>query len=1011
MVDDLCVMELGVSGQGHDSRLRAGITSYNISTETRSLSPSDLSRILSNPSEAAPHDELGSQHLATGSAGPMARQMAPIQTRASIDRDSMAEDVVRLASSADGTRPPSMLAARVEAVEATIRNIEARVSSALESVSLAHRVRSDRASMGHDTRRRNAPNLLTPQALLDAQVPAIESALPTGVDGTCDLVPGASAPLYARQSHDRNEDYVPPPLRSEPLVNDTVVARANLLRTLAREGSAEDEARGEQLGLVEEPGAEGTERSLACAFRSGEPPGSLGGPSGSSERRFVFPLQASSAIASTGPMESCPSVRVSSTSPRPPEASRRPQGNRQDTAISEEADGGFRRQRAFASSSSTVDVNPVPPEGLSTPVMNGASPGERGTTANGVVEGRFELGPVWIDGWQHGVRQPGAAVSGVTNASRVHDSPGSGFSGREMRARIAAARRRLILGPGGFTRGPRSNALGDASVSAEQAEGRGQYPASAGCDDDGGDDAELELARNPAMLRARDDVVGLREWLAMLWGSNRPSETSRGGDASRLGAARGSSLPLSRRPRDEAQRGGRVILEAGDRVEHMGRLRQHSTSALNALRRVVARLRRGEETLRNARRDSRRPTSRQGHLTLSSRGTAGQNLNLGRNLTTRSPEGGEATDRPDVRPGHPARDGDEAETEEGSRFAGSGGARRSADGSAWAAEGRNPGWTGAVVPRDAVLRRRAWLRQELGRFREQSNQNLIRLLRAQQDHLRVRLRQVSTLSDIVDSVHGTVGTAMPPSRLEDSSIDCVVTEILEVLRNLLELLPTGPQPGTGAAFDATAAPGVTEAPLEASPGPEPSSRPSELAVSAVVEGIAVALQSACRMIDITSTLGVDQRADVSRRVMGAVVEALPRLDAAISAVSGPSAADGRARVPPALGRLGPEGREVRPTCLEAATASFPEVPSPSGGGAPSDCVICLSEAREGEGLCRLPCDHVFHRLCIAKWLRIQPSCPTCRQNVPAPRRSRVLRSLWREREGYGGAQPPSDGEA
>ncbi|CAM9345055.1 unnamed protein product, partial [Laminaria digitata] len=47
------------------------------------------------------------------------------------------------------------------------------------------------------------------------------------------------------------------------------------------------------------------------------------------------------------------------------------------------------------------------------------------------------------------------------------------------------------------------------------------------------------------------------------------------------------------------------------------------------------------------------------------------------------------------------------------------------------------------------------------------------------------------------------------------------------------------------------------------------------------------------------------------------------------------------------------------------------------------CVICLSEdSTAGQLLCHLPCDHVFHRVCVGKWLRVQDSCPTCRRQVP-----------------------------
>ncbi|WCJ19592.1 RING/U-box superfamily protein [Euphorbia peplus] len=45
-----------------------------------------------------------------------------------------------------------------------------------------------------------------------------------------------------------------------------------------------------------------------------------------------------------------------------------------------------------------------------------------------------------------------------------------------------------------------------------------------------------------------------------------------------------------------------------------------------------------------------------------------------------------------------------------------------------------------------------------------------------------------------------------------------------------------------------------------------------------------------------------------------------------------------------------------------------------------DCGICLEEITEiGAGM---PCDHVFHRTCIEKWLNISHSCPLCRSELP-----------------------------
>ncbi|KAL2482956.1 zinc finger protein [Forsythia ovata] len=47
----------------------------------------------------------------------------------------------------------------------------------------------------------------------------------------------------------------------------------------------------------------------------------------------------------------------------------------------------------------------------------------------------------------------------------------------------------------------------------------------------------------------------------------------------------------------------------------------------------------------------------------------------------------------------------------------------------------------------------------------------------------------------------------------------------------------------------------------------------------------------------------------------------------------------------------------------------------------SECCICLYKYVDGVELCRLPCNHHFHRKCISKWLRINATCPLCKFNI------------------------------
>ncbi|OVA05542.1 zinc finger protein [Macleaya cordata] len=48
-----------------------------------------------------------------------------------------------------------------------------------------------------------------------------------------------------------------------------------------------------------------------------------------------------------------------------------------------------------------------------------------------------------------------------------------------------------------------------------------------------------------------------------------------------------------------------------------------------------------------------------------------------------------------------------------------------------------------------------------------------------------------------------------------------------------------------------------------------------------------------------------------------------------------------------------------------------------------DCIICLSEFKNGVEIRELICNHVFHFVCLKEWLRHQPAtCPLCRNRAP-----------------------------
>jgi len=47
-----------------------------------------------------------------------------------------------------------------------------------------------------------------------------------------------------------------------------------------------------------------------------------------------------------------------------------------------------------------------------------------------------------------------------------------------------------------------------------------------------------------------------------------------------------------------------------------------------------------------------------------------------------------------------------------------------------------------------------------------------------------------------------------------------------------------------------------------------------------------------------------------------------------------------------------------------------------------NCTVCLAALERGEDVAKLPCTHVFHRSCVAKWLTEQKrACPLCNEEI------------------------------
>ena len=68
--------------------------------------------------------------------------------------------------------------------------------------------------------------------------------------------------------------------------------------------------------------------------------------------------------------------------------------------------------------------------------------------------------------------------------------------------------------------------------------------------------------------------------------------------------------------------------------------------------------------------------------------------------------------------------------------------------------------------------------------------------------------------------------------------------------------------------------------------------------------------------------------------------------------------------------------------------AYQELPDAAGAGAGDDrdsCVICITPYEAGEACSVLPgCTHMFHKPCVARWLRRKNTCPLCRATVGVP---------------------------
>ncbi|EEF37176.1 E3 ubiquitin-protein ligase SGR9, amyloplastic [Ricinus communis] len=85
-----------------------------------------------------------------------------------------------------------------------------------------------------------------------------------------------------------------------------------------------------------------------------------------------------------------------------------------------------------------------------------------------------------------------------------------------------------------------------------------------------------------------------------------------------------------------------------------------------------------------------------------------------------------------------------------------------------------------------------------------------------------------------------------------------------------------------------------------------------------------------------------------------------------------------------------EGREV--AAAPSAVVALPTVEVT--GDVTGECAICREEMREGRDVCELPCQHLFHWMCILPWLKKRNTCPCCRFQLPTEDVLGEIKRLW-----------------
>ncbi|XP_042511402.1 E3 ubiquitin-protein ligase SGR9, amyloplastic-like [Macadamia integrifolia] len=80
--------------------------------------------------------------------------------------------------------------------------------------------------------------------------------------------------------------------------------------------------------------------------------------------------------------------------------------------------------------------------------------------------------------------------------------------------------------------------------------------------------------------------------------------------------------------------------------------------------------------------------------------------------------------------------------------------------------------------------------------------------------------------------------------------------------------------------------------------------------------------------------------------------------------------------------------------VAASVAAVVALPSVEINGCGVECVICREEMREDREMCELPCEHLFHWMCMLPWLKKRNTCPCCRFQLPTDDVFGEIQRLW-----------------